>query len=264
MSRTLERGITLLLHLSDIALVRDDPKAALKDIADAVSLDKATAFRLLKSFEKFRLVESDGKGHYWIGPSALTLSQGAARTNTLLSQAIPVMRELAEQTGETISLAERHGLASVTIYEIESAQAVRYANKIGATSPLHAGAGPRVILAFSERSVQETILARTLERYTPETITEPLRLQRTLGKIRKDGFEVSAGERVSGTHSISVPLFGGDGYARGAMSILWPSRGAATDRDRIRQWPGILLASVVGLHAGLNSHHAAREASTAG
>lgn len=250
MSQTLERGITLLMHLSDIALGQDDPKIALKDISAAVSLDKATAFRLLKSLEKFKLVESDGKGNYWIGSSALVLSQAASRTNSLISQAIPIMRELAGLTGETISLAERRSLTSVTLYEIESVQAVRYANKIGAAAPLHAGAGPRAILAFSDQSVQDAILAGPLERFTPETITEPEQLERALRKSRKDGFVVSSGERVGGTNSISVPLCGNDGYARGAMSILWPSRGAAIDRERIKEWPEKLVSLAKSLHVG--------------
>lgn len=250
MSQTLERGITLLMHLSDIALAQDDPKIALKDIAVAVKLDKATAFRLLKSLEKFKLVESDGKGNYWIGSAALVLSQAASRTNSLINQAVPIMRELAGLTGETISLAERRLLTSVTLYEIESAQAVRYANKIGAAAPLHAGAGPRAILAFSDQSVQNAILTGPLERFTAETITEPEQLERSLRKNRQEGFVVSSGERVSGTNSISVPLCGTDGYARGAMSILWPSRGAEIDRQRISEWPEKLISFASNLHIG--------------
>ncbi|MDO8301200.1 IclR family transcriptional regulator [Lacisediminimonas sp.] len=250
MSQTLERGITLLLHLSDIALGQDDPKVALKDIAAAVSLDKATAFRLLKSLGKFQLVETDGKGNYWVGSGALVLAQAASRTNNLIGQAIPIMRELAAFTGETVSLAERRDLSSVTLYEIESAQSVRYANKIGAAAPLHAGAGPRAILAFSEPALVDQVLAGPLEHFNAETITDPLRLEQALRKSRKDGFVVSSGERVGGTNSISVPLCGNDGYARGAMSILWPSRGAAIDRQRMRDWPGKLMSAARNLHVG--------------
>ena len=250
MSQTLERGISLLMHLSEIALGQGDPRVPLKDIATAVSMDKATAFRLLKSLEKFKLVEDDGKGNYWIGSAALVLSQAAARTNGLISQSIPVMRELAALTGETISLAERRDHTSVTLYEIESAQAVRYANKIGLAAPLHAGSGPRVILAFSEPSVINEVLTRHLQRFNPATITDPVRLERELRQCRKDGYAVSSGERVSGTNSISVPLCGIDGHARGAMSILWPSRGVDIDRERIRDWPPILQAATRNLHVG--------------
>jgi len=250
MSQTLERGITLLMHLSDIALAQDDPKVALKDIAAGVALDKATAFRLLKSLEKFKLVESDGKGNYWTGSAALILSQAASRTNSLINQAIPVMRELAAFTGETISLAERRLLTSVTLYEIESVQTVRYANKIGAAAPLHAGAGPRAILAFSEETVQNAVLAAPLERFTAETITDPEQLQLALSKNRQAGFVVSSGERVRGTNSISVPLCGTEGYARGAMSILWPSRGTEIDRKRIKEWPQKLVSLASKLHIG--------------
>jgi DNA-binding IclR family transcriptional regulator len=105
-----------------------------------------------------------------------------------------------------------------------------------------------VVLAFSEPSVQAAVLKGKLERITPKTIVDPVKLRSKLNEVKKAGFAISSGERVSGTNSVSVPVLRSDGYARGAMSILWPSRGNEVDRKRIAAWPSMLMSAVRILH----------------
>jgi hypothetical protein len=45
-------------------------------------------------------------------------------------------------------------------------------------------------------------------------------------------------------------VLGANGFARGAISILWPSRGVEVDRKRLRNWPRLLrnaMSSLQGL-----------------
>lgn len=248
MSRTLEQGLKLLMVLADICEDEDGAHIPLRQIAATAKMNKSTVYRLLQSFSKFGFVESDESGSYGLGSATLLLARAALGRNAMLAAAIPIMREIAQQTGETISLSERRDLLNVTIYEIESAQPIRYANKLGAAAPLHISAGGRVVLAFSEPSIQAAVLKAKLERITAKTIVDPVKLRSKLTEVKKAGFAISSGERVSGTNSISVPVLRGDGYARGAMSILWPSRGSEVDRKRIATWPPMLMSAVRILH----------------
>jgi DNA-binding IclR family transcriptional regulator len=248
MSRTLEQGLKLLMALADLCEEEDDAHVPLRQIAAAAGMNKSTVYRLLQSFSKFGFVESDEAGSYGLGSATLLLARATLGRNATLAAAIPVMREIAQQTGETVSLSERRDLFNVTIYEIESAQPIRYANKLGAAAPLHISAGGRVVLAFSEPSVQAAVLKGKLERITPKTIVDPVKLRSKLNEVKKAGFAISSGERVSGTNSVSVPVLRSDGYARGAMSILWPSRGSEVDRKRIATWPSMLMSAVRILH----------------
>lgn len=248
MSRTLEQGLKLLMVLADLCEKEDGARAPLRQIAAAAGMNKSTVYRLLQSFSKYGFVEFDESGAYGLGSATLLLARATLGRNAMLAAAIPIMREVAQQTGETVSLSERRDLFNVTIYEIESTQPIRYANKLGAAAPLHISAGGRVVLAFSELSVQAAVLSGKLERITPKTIVEPGRLRTKLTEVKKAGFATSSGERVSGTNSISVPVLRSDGYARGAMSILWPSRGSEVDRKRIATWPSMLMSAVRILH----------------
>jgi IclR family transcriptional regulator, acetate operon repressor len=250
MSRTLEQGLKLLMHLADLSVMRDGAKVPLRELAAISELNKSTAHRLLRSFARFGLVEYDDAGRYSLGVTPLLLARGAMRGNAFLGRAIPVVRRVAEETRETVSLSERRDLQYVTVYEVESSEAIRYANKIGATSPLHSGAGSRAILAFSSAAIQDAVLKTPLERITANTISDPRRLAKSLAEVRRLGYATSFGERVSNTHSIAAPVLDANGFARGAISILWPSRGVEVDRKRLRNWPRLLrnaMSSLQGL-----------------
>lgn len=243
MSLSLEKGLRLLQSLSE----RTDGEwhgLSLKDVAAASELDKATAYRLLRSLAKYGFVSQDERGRYAVGSAALALAHAAFQSNRLVRRTLGIMRALHAATTETINLAERHDLASVTIHEIPSAHQVRYTTRIGAASPLHLGASSRATLAFSAPAVRDAVLAQPLARITDNSIVDPAALERMLADVRSDGFATSFGERVPGTNSIAVPLLAPDGHAIGSLAILWPSRGAAVDRTRRQTWPALLLEHV--------------------
>ncbi|HEX3463078.1 MAG TPA: IclR family transcriptional regulator [Candidatus Elarobacter sp.] len=240
MSQSLEKGLRLLQALGE----RADAEwhgLSLKDVASASSLDKATAHRLLRSLAKYGYVVQDERGRYAVGSAALALAHAAFESNRLVRRTLPLMRALHAETGETINLAERHELESVTIHELPSTQQVRYTTRIGAASPLHVGASSRATLAFSAPSVHDAVLGGPLARVTENSIADRDLLERMLERVRAEGYATSFGERVPGTNSVAVPLLAPDGVALGSLAILWPSRGDDVDRKRRATWPSLLL-----------------------
>ncbi|MEA2689923.1 MAG: IclR helix-turn-helix domain, partial [Candidatus Eremiobacteraeota bacterium] len=76
MSLSLEKGLRLLQSLSE----RTDAEwhgLSLKDVAAAGELDKATAYRLLRSLAKYGFVTQDERGRYAVGSAALALAHAA-------------------------------------------------------------------------------------------------------------------------------------------------------------------------------------------
>ncbi|GAC1616491.1 MAG: IclR family transcriptional regulator [Candidatus Elarobacter sp.] len=243
MSLSLEKGLRLLRSLSD----RTDGEwhgLSLKDIAAASELDKATAHRLLRSLAKYGYVTQDERGRYAVGSAALALAHAAFQSNRLVRRTLGLMRALHAATGETINLAERHDLVSVTIHEIPSTHQVRYTTRIGAAAPLHLGASSRATLAFSPLPVREAVFAQPLARVTENSIVERAALESALEQVRSEGYATSFGERVAGTNSIAIPLLAPDGHAIGSLAILWPSRGDAEDRKRRSTWPAMMLQQI--------------------
>ena len=58
-------------------------------------------------------------------------------------------------------------------------------------------------------------------RFTGDRLRHDL-LERTLARVRAEGYATSFGERVPGTNSVAVPLLAPDGVALGSLAILWP------------------------------------------
>lgn len=243
MSLSLEKGLRLLLVLSEHAK-GGGHGLALRDLAAESELDKATAYRLLRSLGKYAFIEQDEGGHYALGTGALGLAQAAFRSHRLVQRLLPVMRAVHAATQETINLAERQDLVSVTVHELPSAAHVRYTTRIGAWAPLHLGASSRATLAFSPPAVREAVLAGALTPVTPASIADRPTLESTLAAVRRDGYAISRGERVEGTNALAVPLLDSDGYAIGSLAVLWPSRGDAVDEEHRATWPAVLLDAI--------------------
>jgi DNA-binding IclR family transcriptional regulator len=243
MSQTVHRAASLLLWLAKQPLT-DSGGRKLGEIAAGVELDKATTHRLLQSLVSVGFVKQDPESrHYSLGSAALHLAGAAREVHPFLQRCAPIVERLAAETNETVSLSERRGLENVTIHEVESQQVVRYANKIGRASSLHVAAGALAVLAWSPEDIIERVLSQPLERYTSRTITGPDELRNLIATARRNGYTHSFGQRHEGVHSLAVPICSQGRTAAGAASIIWPSRGKAEDRRRIKEWPALLMSA---------------------
>lgn len=249
MSQSVERAAQLLLWLADRAIEDGHLDHGLKEMAEGAGLDKATAHRLARSLAKYGLVRHDDVSRrYQLGAAAIRLGRAGMNGHVTLERCLPLLKTLASETGETISLSERQDLRSVTIYEIESRQVVRYANRIGRSVPLHVAAGARAILAFSDEQIVAAVLDGALDASTTDTIIDPVVLEQVLLEVKSRGYATSFGERTAGVHSLSAPIRLADGNAAGSVSILWPSRGEEIDTQRLQEWPEMLLRATKQLN----------------
>ena len=245
MSQAVEKAARILWWLAERAEDDDHGEQSLRNLAAGVGLDKATAYRIAQSLAKYGLVSHNpATRDYRIGPGAIQLARAATKAHPFLGQYLPVLKDLARATEETVSLSERRGLTGVTIHEIESQQVVRYANKVGVSAPLYMAAGPRSILTWSDEATRRRVLDGPIESFAGQTLTSTDELAEAIAADRAAGYCHSFGERHAGVHSLAAPILGADGYAMGAVSILWPSRGAEEDGRRLREWPPILMDAV--------------------
>ena len=84
------------------------------------------------------------------------------------------MRELAEQTGETVILVRLIGRSAVCVHRVQSAQQLRISFEPGQSLPLDRGASARLLLASLAPDVRQEYLAPLAER-DPEAAQSCLR-----------------------------------------------------------------------------------------
>lgn len=216
--QSVERGIDILMSLAS------GPKT-LTEVKSRTGLSKGTAFRLLASLNYENLVVKESHTNlYMLGPGFLRLFQGAIeRVGAITAVAKPAIAALWEETEETVSVHVRVGIERICIEELPSALPIRYVSTLGTAAPLHVGSAGKVLIAFMEPDeMEKTLQTLPLLTLTDKTISDLGVLRRELENVRRQGYAVSAGERIPGASAVSVPVRGLQGFLA-SLSILGPA-----------------------------------------
>jgi IclR family KDG regulon transcriptional repressor len=213
------------------------PDLGVTELAERTGNTKSLVFRLLYTLERRGYVHrSPDARTYRLGYRTLFLAEHTRRQSALIAAAAPVLDELVHVTRENALLVVREELHGVCIAMRESPQPLRLFAQVGRHVPLHAGGGPKVLLAFAPEEIRRAILDRPLEGFTATSITDRNKLTRTLAEIRQAGFTLSIGELDPDVFSMAAPVRDFTGEVIAALSVAGPiSRLTAAERRRFRK-----------------------------
>lgn len=204
------RGLRVFLVVADRGEIRAD------ELGSLLETPISTIYRYLRTLTEFGFVERT-EGGYRVGPRLLISGGPTVTSEELIRVAEPVVRRIAEETGETALIARRVGLTAVCLLEVQSAQPLRVTCEPGTAMPLHIGALSRVLLAHAPADVRTEALAAREDAAV---------LRGDLVAAVADGIAHDEGALYPGTVSIAVPVLREDGIAA-AIAVLAP-RGRAT------------------------------------
>lgn len=216
--QSLQRAFDILRAVSV-----DHDGASLTEIARRAALPKSTVSRMLTTLEGIgaveRLSHADG---YRIGDEIVTLAAQVAYPRSLIAIARPYLQELAQNSGETISLGTPDGDASKTIDQIDSRSELQVRNWVGKRLPLYCTSDGKLFLAeWSDVALIE-YLRRPFEAYTENTIIDPTELRRELAQIRTQGYAWNRRERDPDLVSIAAPIRNETGKIVAAVCMFGP------------------------------------------
>ncbi|HHY07127.1 MAG: IclR family transcriptional regulator [Lawsonella sp.] len=204
-----------------LSTVAEEP-CSLNELCERSEIPRATAHRLAIGMEKHRLLARDSAGLWHPGPA---LSELAAKsTDTLLEAAQLVLPRLRDITGESVQLYRVEDGQRVCIAACEPHTGLRDTVPVGAVLPLYVGASSKVLVAWAEPSIQQSVLSEG-------EITE-MQLRDT----RRRGWAQSIGEREPGVASVAVPVVDARGKVIAAVSVSGPI-------ERISKRPANLWAA---------------------
>lgn len=204
------------------------PCLGLSEISRLAGLSKATAHRLLTTMEQYGLLARNSVGdatdrRYRLGLKLLELGRIVSDGLEVRRVALPFMRLLRNEVGESVNLVVVDGLDGVYVEQVEGTQPVRLYIQVGRRAPLFAGASTRLLLAHLPPDDVEKILTQRPPRaYTPGTITDVPAILELLARARRDGYTVSRGELQPGTVEVAVPLLNYSGDVVAALSLAGP------------------------------------------
>ena len=203
---------------------QDSPELGVSEVGRRLHLHKSTASRLLATLESEGFVERvPDSEKYRLGLELLRLAGQTPRFSDMRSIALPLLRELAERSGETVNLAVPDDDAVVNIEQVSGPYMVGGTNWIGRRTPLHCVANGKILLACRSRVDIERVLAAPLERYTARTLTGKAALRADLARARAMGYAVALGEIEEGLHAVAAAIRDAQGRAIAAVSVSGPA-----------------------------------------
>ena len=211
--QSVDRAVDLLLAVA----AAGPAVATVPALARVCDLNRATAWRLLKTLQARGLVTTDAAGRYSLGPTTVGLGQ-VAGPDSLVAAARPVLERTAALTGETAALA-MPGAAGLTYVDEATPAAVLAAGWLGRSVAVHATSTGKAYLAYLADDEQETVLPRRLERYTATTVTDRRTLGEQLAAVRRDGYAVCVGELEESLFGASAPVLSEQGRPVAIVSV---------------------------------------------
>ena len=107
-------------------------------LARRIALHKNNAFRLLATLELAGYMQqTPATDRYHLGPRCLELGHAFARSHTLISEARPILEELARSLGETVHLGVLRGFEVVHLDGVLPEQLVLTGLRVGERLPAH-------------------------------------------------------------------------------------------------------------------------------
>jgi DNA-binding IclR family transcriptional regulator len=213
------RAIRILEALAD-----HDRPPQLAEIAQTVALPKPTVLRILGTLEHAGIVcrEPDTKRYGFaerINQFAGQVLLGSPHRSTRHA----ILEELVEQVGETCNLTIPNGNSVLFLDRVETGWPLRLQLGPGSRLPLYASGSGKLFLASMPKRSRDRFIAQTpLIRHTPQTLTDPKRLNAEFNAIRERGYSIDNEEYLPGICCIAVPVRNADGKVVAAVAAQAP------------------------------------------
>jgi IclR family acetate operon transcriptional repressor len=213
-------------------LAEDDEGYRLTDLAVRTGLSPSTVHRLLTTLEKRRFVQFDRDESMWhIGAQSFVVGSTFVRRRNFLTQALPYLRKLRDQTRETANLAVVDDGAMVILTRIESREIMRSVTKVGGRVPMAAsGLGKALLSTYSEEDVFAIIRREGMPRLTSKSIVRAGKLCKSLHDIRQQGYSVDDEEALIGLRCVSAVVYDDCSEPLAAISVSGMACRVPSDR----------------------------------
>jgi DNA-binding IclR family transcriptional regulator len=227
--RAVERALQIMECFDD-----EHPERGISDIAQAVSLHKATAHRIVTTLVNYGYLERVEDGQkYRLGLELPNLGYKVLRRMDLRKEAVPFMKQLVAEWDETCDLSIFDQGEVFYIEIVRGNRALTISAAVGQRLPVHATASGKLFLAYLPEEQLHDIFSRAMVAFTEKTVISPDELRRQLDEIRRQGYAVDYEEFEHGVCAIAAPIFNRSGKVIAAIG--GPSPMSRMTSDRITQ-----------------------------
>jgi IclR family KDG regulon transcriptional repressor len=221
-----------------------DGEFGVSELARRSGQTKNQTFRLLQTMIASGVViQNSANRTYSLGYRLLELGAAAHAKSNLVHAAQPTLDRLVIDTGDRVMLGQlTAGFATVLLDLRDMAPNVHNSRAAGDRFLLHAGAGSKLLLAYSTPDYIDAYIraASPLKRFTPYTCVQASLLKEECEHIRANGFAISFQDLDLNRCSIAVPIRDGHNEVIAGISM---SSSADTFGEGVRKEKLAMLMS---------------------
>jgi len=244
------KSVTRSLRI--LEAVAEHQPVTVGELTKIFGLPKSTVQRTLVTLAEAGWLRANRKDttRWEIGVRVLAVRPAALQGSSLLAAAREPMIRLRDAVNETIHLSvpdAPHGM--VVVDRVDCDHAVRTFHAVGDTSPLHATAVGRAVLAHLPKQDLDEVVAHGLPRFTDTTPADPVALRAELDRVRADGYSVNRGQYRLGVCALAAPIFDEAGMPVATVAISMPE--SRHEEDRVPEWGRLVAGAAAEITANL-------------
>jgi len=201
----------------------DRSEMSLAEICKLSGLNKTTTHRLLGALQSEGLIDRNAMtAAYSLGAGLMALGVQALASSDLRRRVRPLLKTLANESGETATLEVPIEDSMLILDEVTGRHVVGAAGNVGTRWPLRATSTGKAVLAFEDNGLER--LSTPLTALTTKTLVNKDSFQPELINIRRRGYAVTVDELEDGFTAVATVIRGALGDVQGALSIGGPTQ----------------------------------------
>ena len=211
---SVDRALELLIILG-----KSSRDMGVTELAKALGVHKSTTHSLLQTMVARGFIQQIESGRYTLGIKLLELGEICAERLDIRTAARPIMTELADETGKIILLAVLSRDELIIIDKAEPQHPFLIIPKFDFSLAVHSTAVGKVLLAFANDDIVNSVLLRDFAQYTPYTLTDNKDIRTELLQVRENAYALGCDETIEGLTCVAVPIYDATNRVIAALSV---------------------------------------------
>lgn len=216
----LERGLQILEFMTGF-----DEEISISQLSKTFDFPMNSVSRIMNALNHYGYVSRnpETKG-YLLSNKMMTICAGRASQKNLMEQSLDIMRQIRDQTGETVVISVLNHNEGLILEQVQGIHPFRFVCDPGTRQAIHASASTKIILARMEEHEREATLKRIVfQPLTEATITSPEAFRKELADVAKKRYALDRAEALEGVHCAAAAVQDASGRPIAAITITGPA-----------------------------------------
>lgn len=194
-------------------------------LANELGLPLPSVARIVAQLQSRALIRRS-VGSRQLSPGTRLLGVGLAAARAAFTSELPhqLLIGLAASVGEHCQIGVIRGTEVVYLHSARGARGASLQFEPGEHVPIHCTSTGKLFLAeLDDAALARFLGRRPLRRYTPSTITDPVRLTAQVKDVRRRGWAATDGEYVAGVVGCALPIRGRNDVMIASLAVAIPA-----------------------------------------